>query len=187
MSNLKTVIVADIVSLHKSEVNVKAKLAVLSRNMLMYVPDSNDIGMVNRLISGLTPMNKRTAQLFFQAFLPWKLEKEAGIFTSKLKGKGSIDAKLKALELFLKNEENTIWTWAEENVQVEAKPKNYAAKIAKLVERGLNDEQEGISHHDIIKAVITGGVNVSTLITYVEAMKVEIEAIEESDKETEEA
>lgn len=187
MSNIKTVIVANITSLQKSEANVRTKLADLSRELLMYVPDSNDIGMVNRLLGVLTPMNKRAACLFFSAFLPWKLDKETALFTSKLKGKGSIEAKLEAINNFLRVEDNTIWTWAEENVKVEAKPKNYANKIAKTVERALNDEQEGINHHDVIKAIITGGVDVRTLITYVEAMKVEVDAIEQSDRETEEA
>ena len=185
MNNLKTTIETRIVALAASEKVTKAELGHISRELLAYVPDSNDIAMVNRLLDVLTPMNKTTAGLFFQAFLPWKYDGKS--FGKKLKGEGSIQKKLSSIENFLKDEDNNIWTWAEKTLDITARPKNYASKISKLVKRALSDEKEGIDARDIIGSVMQGGVNVADLIDIMEAIKIEVDAIEQSDRETEAA
>ena len=188
MSNIKAVIVAGIASVAKSETNVRSKLSSLSRELLMYVPDSGDIGMVNRLLDVVTPRNREMLVLFFNEFLPWKLEKTAGIFTGKIKGKGSIEKKLTAIDQFLKREHNDVWTWADENITTTVRPKNYASKLTKLVERSLADENEGLNVQQVMTALLNAdGLNIHDVISYISAIQVEIEAIEESDKEVENA
>lgn len=185
-NNLKAVIVGNIQSVAKSETNVKAKLSTLSRELLMYVPDSNDIGMVNRLLDVCTPRNKEMLALFFNEFLPWKFEKKAGIFTSKIKGKGSIEKKLSAIAQFLKRDDNDVWTWAEDNITTTVRPKNYAAKLTNLVAKAIADENEGLNVQQVLTSILNAdGMNVHDVIDYITALDAELSAVEESDKETE--
>lgn len=172
---LKAGIEKNIAALVKSETTTKEQLAIVSRDMLPYVMDTNDIGMVNRLCDVLTPMNKATAFAFFGAFLPWKQDGKA--FGKKLAGKEAIAKRVDAIVAFLKVEENNIWTWASDNVEVSVKPKNYANKLSKLVERSLADENEGLNVNQVIQAVIAGGVDIADLMASVDAAKSVIEAI----------
>lgn len=181
---LKAGIETNIKALVKSEGTTKQALAEVSRSMLSYVMDTNDIGMVNRLVDVLTPMNKSTAFQFFGAFLPWKQDGVA--FGKKLEGKEAIAKRVEAIAKFLADSENNIWTWAAINVEVTAKPKNFANKISSLVERSLNDDKEAISVNDVIKAVIAGGVSIFDLMASVDAAKAVVDAIKVDALETEE-
>ena len=61
-----------ITALGNAEKVTKAKLTFLSRNVLTYLVQngSTDIACVDRLLSVCTPMNRETARLFFDHFLP---------------------------------------------------------------------------------------------------------------------
>lgn len=128
-------------TLAKAEKITKAVLGELSRDLLeyVYINDSQDITPVNRLLSVLTPMNKRTSVLFFKNFLAWKFDDEAQLFTKK--NKKHYDDKLLAVELFLGNEDSTIWSWAEANVKLEQKEIDWAKRLkadfAKALEAGI--------------------------------------------------
>lgn len=167
-NNLKTVIEGRIEALAKAETVTKVELAAASRELLHYVPDTNDIGMVNRLMAVLTRNNYRVAALFFAAFLPWKFDDEAGMFAGKVKGEQKIANKLAAAKAFLAKEENNIWTWAEREVKIEARTKNYQAQIAQLVTRALNDEKQSISASAVIAGVILGGIKMDDLMAAID-------------------
>lgn len=167
-NNLKTVIEGRIEALAKAETVTKVELAAASRELLHYVPDTNDIGMVNRLLAVLTRNNYRVAALFFAAFLPWKFDDEAGMFAGKVKGEQKIANKLAAAKAFLAKEENNIWTWAEREVKIEARTKNYQAQIANLVTRALNDEKQAISAAAVVAGVILGGVKMEDLMAAID-------------------
>ena len=80
--NLLATIVADIEAVKTAETTTYAKMRELSRNLLLYVPESDDIAGVNRLIGVLTPANRKVAVLFFQHFLPWVVEETPdGVFS----------------------------------------------------------------------------------------------------------
>lgn len=172
---LKAGIETNIKALVKSETTTKAALAEVSRSMLTYVIDTNDIGMVNRLCDVLTPMNKQTAFAFFGAFLPWK--QDGVTFGKKLAGPEAIAKRTEAINFFLVNPDNNIWTWAADNVEVSAKPKNYASKLSKLVERSLNDDSEALNVNQVIQAVIAGGVSMLDLMASVNSAQAVIDAI----------
>lgn len=174
---LKAGIEKNITALIKSETTTKEKLAQVSRDMLSYVMDTQDIGMVNRLAEVLTPMNRATAFQFFGAFLPWKQDGKA--FGKKLAGKEAITKREIAIREFLANADNNIWTWAAINVEVTAKPKNYASKLSSLVERSLNDEKEAITVVQVLDAVLAGGINLVDLMAALEPRKAAVDKIME--------
>lgn len=161
---------------HATERTTKANLTLLSRALLQYVPNTKDIGMVNRLIGGLTPMNKKTAILFFKAFLPWTFDEGTGMFGAMNKGEKSFIAKLTAITAFLEVGENDIWTWAETNVKVEKKPVDYAARIANLIGKAIADEENGLTQEQLIRAIINGGVSVSAIIEQAASIHDEVQA-----------
>ena len=134
-------------AVHASERITKAVLGELSRDLLeyIYVNDSQDVTPVSRLLSGLTPMNKATAILFFKNFLAWKFDDVACTFTKKNKKK--YEDSLLAAELFLANEDSNIWTWAAANVKIEAKEIDWAKRLASDFEKAMDD---GLTFNDIM-------------------------------------
>ena len=68
MNNLKAVVYGRLEAIMAAEKITRVELGAMSRELLMYVPDTNDIDIVNRLLGVLTPMNRRTAILFFFKF-----------------------------------------------------------------------------------------------------------------------
>lgn len=134
-------------TLAKAEKITKAVLGELSRDLLeyVYINDSQDITPVNRLLSVLTPMNKRTSVLFFKNFLAWKFDDEAQLFTKK--NKKHYDDKLLAVELFLGNEDNTIWSWYEANVKLEQKEIDWAKRLKADFTKAL---EAGITFNEIV-------------------------------------
>ena len=167
MENVITVEVVNskIGKLAKAEKVTKALLGELSRDLLTYVAvqESWDVAAINRLLAVLTPMNKKTAVLFFDHFLPFVFSKEDGTFGAmaknkekKAKDKGeSIDK----VGVFLADEDNNIWTYAEENIKVEQKPVDYAAKITADVKKALDPEKGGMDLAHVLEAVLAAGVD----------------------------
>lgn len=150
-----------IATLANAEKITKATLAELSRDLLDYVlvQGFHDIAAVNRLLDVLTPMNKQTARLFFLHFLPHKWNDDTNSF-------GGLDkkAKDKKLELtgqFLANVDNTIWTWAAENVKIEAKEVDYLGKVTQSIQKAIEKGQ--VSQLELVKAVLAGGLELTAL------------------------
>src|SRR5690606_16918806 len=110
-----------------------------------------------------TPVNRKVAGLFFVTFLPFAMNQDVGLFGNKMKGDKKLARFKEQAEQFLANEDNNIWTWAEQNVKVEKKPVDYLAKITKDIAKALNDEEAELSQADIIKAVLAGGVQVDAI------------------------
>lgn len=183
-NNLKAVIVARIEAIAAAEKITKAELGHVSREMLLYVPDSDDIDVVNRLLGVLTPMNRATAILFFKHFLPWEVEEDAkgefSRFGKRIKKEKQLERKLLAITEFLADENNNIWTWASANVTLDYTQKDFAAMVTKAVTQALkgekkdNGETPPLSMTDVIGAVLRGGVQVTTLLAYAEAIEAEM-------------
>ena len=120
-----------------SEKITKALLIELSRVILAYVYETGDVTPTNRLINVLTPMNKRTAILYFKEFLSFRFDDVQGTFGKK--NKKTFDKKNELVTIFLLDEENNIFTWAEENVQIEAKPVDWGKKLGSDFKNALAD------------------------------------------------
>ena len=185
-NNLKAVILGRIEAIANAEKITKSELGHVSRELLLYVPESNDIDVVNKLLLVLTPMNKSTAILFFKHFLPWTAEEtgegDFSRFSGKMKKEKQVDRKLAAIKEFLSVEENNIWTWAGQNVNVEYKPKDFASQVTKAVQTALkgekkeNGETPPLPVQDIIAAVLRAGIPVEAMLTLAQERIEEMEA-----------
>lgn len=165
-------------SVRRAEKVTKARLSELSRELLTYVAiqeseakdgmPSYDVGMVNRLLAVLTPVNKKVACLYFANFLPWKLEETTCVFTKRLKK--VFAEKQEAMVEWLSDEANDIWKWAEDNVKIDEKPKDYAKRIASDVKKALEDEtEEGLDASEVLRAVMSAGIDINDLLALLNA------------------
>lgn len=173
-NNLKTTIVARIEAVKAAEKVTKVELSALSRELLLYVPDTDDIDMVNRLVGVLTPMNRSTAILFFKHFLPFEQEEDKqgnhSRFGKKLAKAKAVARKEEAIAKFLADEANDIWSWAAANVTLEYNQKDWASLIVKDIQKALkgekkdNGETPPLSMDEVIQAVLKAGVDVETML-----------------------
>lgn len=146
----------------------KKVLGEVSRTMLEYVVNDEawDSAAINRLLAVLTPMNKKTAVLYFSHFLPFVVEE--GHFGAMPKDKqAKKNAKLKSVNLvteFLVDEENNIWTWAEQNVKVEQKDIDYAKRVTSAVNNAMAEDKGGLGLADVLEAVMAAGISTDDVI-----------------------
>lgn len=171
-----------IVKLTAAEKITKQELSYLSRGVLDYIMldagqndegkdrELHDIDAVNRLITVLTPVNKSVAILYFRHFLPFAFNEETNTF-----GKMNKKQKSKKVELitdWLKDENNDIWQWSEDNIDVAKKPVALGEDITKAVQRAIagteetrtKEATEALSVPAILDAVVAGGVTAQDLL-----------------------
>ena len=160
-------------ALSNSERVTKQTLAELSRDLLAYVMQTQDIATVNRLFTVLTPMNCKSAVIFFRHFLPWKMPENDTVFGEKKKGKKLLANAQEAIDNFLVQDDNNIWTWlSDQGVEPKPRPKNYAQKITNVISKALTDNQEGISELDILSAIVNGGLSVDHIIDQIDKVQI---------------
>jgi len=177
-NNLLVTINTRIDAIRASEKITKLELGLISRELLLYVPDSKDIDAVNRLLNVLTPMNYRTAQLFFSNFLPWVWDEKNNRFAAMSKGDKGVNGKLASIKEFLDEPANTIWLWAERNIKLETVKTPFEERLTSLVSKALKGEKglEPIDKNAVIMAVMAGGVSAGDLINLMETAKAQFEA-----------
>jgi hypothetical protein len=161
---LKTIVKNRTNRIKTSEAKSKQEIADQSRDILTYVMESQDIAEVNRLMSVLSPVNLKAAQVFFRHFLPWKMPEDDVVFGKKIRGTKVTADKQELINEFLADEKNTIWTWSHSNLDVKKRPKNYAKNITNMIDRALNDENESITQRDVLRAVMAGGLDMPSLV-----------------------
>lgn len=147
-------------ALAKSEKATRQELMVLSRSVLEAVHATEDIGYVNRVLDVLTPINRKVAVHYFATFTGFR--QDEGTFTKK--DKKNYEECKAAAAVFLQDPHNNIWTWAEQNMQVE--PKKFdLADITKWMTRTIKKAGENnISQADVLRALFKGGVEADALI-----------------------
>ena len=198
-NNFKGIIESRIGDLAKAETTAHEMLALLSRDLLVYIPDSGDIEMLNRLLNACKTRNRDYAILFFKEHLPWNVEaNKEGVefFTTKSKNKAVVDKHYQRIALFLKEETNTIWTWIKENVRPPQLTRNFVSSIASAVDNALHSEKSVVEEtitkadgtretiqrkptiKDIILAVQAGGISIVDIVEMADAMKSEAEKAE---------
>ena len=162
-------------SLKASERVTKAELSALSRELLEYIivgtgegDATFDIQPVNRLLSVLTPMNQRTAVLYFREFLPFKFDDQQLSFGELQKGKK--DKFIIKARTFLADENNDIWSWAERNIKVEKKPVDWSKKITGDIQKALNAEDDALTPKEVMVAVLAGGITADDLANIMQAI-----------------
>lgn len=164
-NNLKAVVYGRLEAIASAEKITRVELGAMSRELLIYVPESHDIDIVNRLINVLTPVNRRAAILFFKHFLPWDAENDTdGVFSKfgKMhKGEKKVAKKHAAITDFLADENNTIWTWAEENIEIEQKVVNMATELSEVIKKSVNGfetknkKADPLTNQQIIDVLLT--------------------------------
>ena len=167
---LLTTINGRIEKLAASERVTKAELSALSREVLDYIrqPDCWDAQVINRLLVVLTPMNQKTAVLFFKAHTPFAFNEETHTF-SGIKNKKAKASSLEAIEMFLASGQD-IWDWAQSNITVEKKKPNYMVLITKNVKGALESHE---SRNEVLKAVFAGGVTSEDVMNMLAQMEAE--------------
>lgn len=166
-------------TLAQAERVTKEQLRVLSRDLLGALIGNADydehlIGdaqFVNRLLTVLTPMNKKTAILYFKEFTGFHFDEEVNQFTKKIqKGK---DKHAEKVARFLEDPLNNIWSWADKHVKVEKKPFSMDS-VTKIIEKA-REETDG-DDAAVIRAVFEGGISIeSVLLVLSEMGKVDTE------------
>ena len=162
-------------SLARAEKVTKARLGELSTELLIYVlgddltglEASHDIDAVNRTLAVLTPMNKRTAVLYFTHFLPFSFDEETCKFGGMNK---KAYKKVNAMTQEFLGTDGNIWTWAAENIKVEKKEIDYAKKISDDIRKALDEDKGGLSAKDVFNAVLEGGLTAADLVACIEMM-----------------
>lgn len=164
---LHNVVYAALATIANAEKITRTTLAEMSRDLLEYVPDTDDIDVVNRLLGVLTPMNKQTMILYLRHFLPWEAENDKDgtfqRFGKRMKGERKVKARLDLIKKWLKKPENNVWTWAETNVDLKKK-KDLPAAVERAIHQALNGAgkkgQSGytppVSHDVLFNAIFAG-------------------------------
>lgn len=185
-NNMKAHIYGLINEIAAAEKITRAKLAILSRDLLTYVMDTKDVDALNRLCQVLTPMNRKLAFLYFAEFLPWKVEEdEKGDptrFGKMIEGKKKIDRINERRANWLADENNNIWLWGKENTDLKKK-KNFVGMIEKAIEKALKGDEEtdtpALTQAEVVATVIKAGVDIDTLLEGVEVKMKEQEEAEQ--------
>lgn len=176
-----TTLMQAIAELAQAEKVTKAKLSELSRQLLAYVLETADVRPINALLGKqedgsftLTSVNWRVACQYFHHFLPFTSnykdvrdcvinggKREELIFEKK--DKKRFDVKSELIADWLSDESNDIWAWSND-VKVEVKPTDYAARITKAVEAGMNEDKGGLSMNEVMAAVLAAGVSINDML-----------------------
>lgn len=164
----------------------KEVLRDLSRSVLEAHHATENITYINGLISVLTPMNRKTAILFFKEFSGFKWNNEALSFEKK--DKKQYASKQEASDKALADPHFNIWSWAERNVEVEKKPAPSLLETVK--ERAAmwhkQADKQHISDADLLVAFFSGGIDPSAIVEAMDKMgyeldvKVDVPKIEEA-------
>lgn len=185
-NNLKATVYARLEAIAAAEKITRVELAALSREALMYVPESNDIDLVNRLLGVLTPMNRETAIQFFRHFLPWEVEEtkdgEFSRFGKRMKKEKQVKRRMDAITEFLADEANTIWTWAGENLEVNKVEVNGMEDLGKAVEIALKGRDTKTKHAEPITKqqvvdVVLGKIGLEDLMAAMMVVQARIDAV----------
>ena len=190
VSPLKVKIDEAIKLVASSEKVTKKALSELSRDLLEYVPVSNDIATVNRLLNVLTPMNRETALKFFDYFLPWDLPTKEEVegdkiksikFGKKTKGDRAINRIASRRATFLEDKNNTIWTWSNKHLEVsDRKPTDWRMKLTNDIKKALDPEKGGLTQAQVIASVLDGGVSLDTFMKMASTIKEKMDSDDET-------
>lgn len=175
MSNdLKNTVYTRLEAILAAEKITREELGHMSRELLTYVPETDDIDIVNRLVAGLTTVNAKAAVLFFSHFLPWEQEKDNDgrhvRFGKRTQGEKKLARSVEAIKEFLSEPGNTIWTWADTNIEVKAP--DYAARVVNAINGAMkgNDKKgfEGLKPNEIVAAIFQSQLNMTDLMAGLE-------------------
>lgn len=150
----------------------KAGLSTLSRDILNYVVDEEDIRPVNALLGQgedgkfvLTPINWRIAVQYFAHYIAFTSNYENEVKEYAVKGKGKRvplvfknkskkrwDKCVADINAWLEDANNDIWVWSN-NAEMDAKPVDYAKKIQSAITSALDEDKGGMTLAEVMSAI----------------------------------
>lgn len=154
-------------SLKSSEKRTKELVRSMSRDVLEAHHATEDVKYINEFISVLSPMNKRTAVLYFKEFSGF--QESEGMFSKK--DKKHYEEKKAAAIAFLEDPLNNLWSWSEKNVEVEKKPFDISRLQAQVSSLMKKVEGAEIPHSEVIKALFQAGITVADVVSILEEVK----------------
>lgn len=149
----------------------KQGLSALSRDILNYVVDTEDVRPVNALLGMdgdgkflLTPINWRISVQYFHHFIAFtsnfddvkeyaikgKGKRVALVFNKKAKKRW--DKCVQLINEWLDDPANDIWVWSN-NAEMDAAPVDYAKKIQSAVKSALDEGKGNMSLMDVMAAM----------------------------------
>jgi hypothetical protein len=148
--------------LAESEKVTKSELKTVSRSILQATHETGQVMYMNKLVSILTPVNKKVAVLFLKAFTGYIYDEVLGAFTKKSKKK--YDEAFADYVEFMNDPHNNIWTWANKHVEVAHKPFSLD-KVTSFMTNALKQAKGvGLTDVDIIKAVMKAGITPDAML-----------------------
>jgi hypothetical protein len=158
-----------LVRLTRVEGMTKEIVKNMSREVLVALHETGDIGYINKLLAVLTPVNKRVFRMYAEEFTGFVYDETKKEFTRKNKNQYD-DAKERALSA-LDDPHFNLWTWQEREVEMEKKPYDLS-KITVFMKGALKKaNKEGFTQADVIKAVFDAGVDIDALIEVMQSME----------------
>ena len=158
-----------IVALATSEKVTRVELATLSRTVLEAWHAVGNVDYANKLLTVLTPVNRKVAVVFFKHFSGFSYDDALGMFTKKSKKR--YESAAKECVTWLEDPLNNIWTWAGRNIEIEQK-KFDADAITKYMTSALKKAAgAGMSQADVMRAIFKAGIQPAALIEAFNAME----------------
>ena len=166
-------------SIESAEKITKVVLSELSREILEYIcidtadgKASEDSQVANRLIGVLTPINKKIAIEFFRKILPFHVTRdEEGTFVSfGKKDKKAWEKKVDYIKEFLADPHQNIWTWADRNIELVAKPMDFAKLNQAMGQLIKKADKANLGHNNIVRALLANGVTTDDILATLKAM-----------------
>lgn len=185
MFDLKTfpaVYAASIAALSGAEKITRTELSTLSRITLEALHTEaegnsayGDIRIINDILPILTPINRQAVTEFFKEFSGFSFDGKNNRFTSK--DKKNYDAAVALSYEFLEDPLNNLWTWAGRHLnEITKKEFNISQSMGTLLKKAHN---KGVSNNEILKAVMSNGLSVDDLITFmgtIEGIEIDVKA-----------
>lgn len=181
-------LIASITELQQAETVTKKLLGTLSRQLLAYTVRTEDVRPINALLGNgdndkpvLTPMNFKVACKYFHAFLPFTSNwSEASEYVNNSQGKRialkfskknkkQFDDKSIVILEWLEDRKNNIWTWADDNIQLEKRPTDWRKLLTNAC---TNAKEKGdLNVLDIMQCVCESGIELTDILLAIELNK----------------
>jgi len=164
---------ASIETIQNAEKVTKAVLSEVSRLILEYICIDTDDGkasedsqVANRLIDVLTPVNRKVAIEFFVKLLPFHvIRSEEGEFIGfGKKDKKQWEPKVEKIVEFLADPHQNIWTWADRNIELVAKPMDFAKLNQAMGQLIKKAEKAKLGHENVVRALLANGISIEDLM-----------------------
>ena len=156
-----------------SEAVSKRELRDVSRTVLEAWHSTGNVVYANRLLKILSPMNKKTAVVFFKHFSGFHFDDVLGEFDHKSKKR--YEQAHKECMTFLENPNNNIWSWADRHIELQQKPFDISS-VEKYMSKAVKQAAGvGLTQVDLLKAVFKAGIDPACIIQVMDEMGYEFD------------